>query len=59
MNVRIEAHEEGSGCTVWLDNNAVSFQNLEKAKTYMTQLQERIEAASSSFAQGTTDSEQM
>ncbi len=33
MNVRIEAHEEGSGCTVWLDNNAVSFQNLEEAKT--------------------------
>ncbi|MQT50085.1 MULTISPECIES: hypothetical protein [Pseudomonas] len=59
MNVRIEANEQGSGCTVWLDNNAVSFQNLEDAKTYVCQLQERIEAASRSFfAQGATDFEQ-
>lgn len=32
MNVKIEVNELGSGCKVWLDDNAVSFQNLEDAQ---------------------------
>ncbi|WP_223460626.1 MULTISPECIES: hypothetical protein [unclassified Pseudomonas] len=50
MNVKIETNEQGSGCKVWLDDTPVSFKNLEDAQTYVAQLQERIEAASSSFA---------
>lgn len=50
MNVKIEVNEQGSGCKVWLDDKAVSFQNLEEAQAYVAQLQGRIEAASSSFA---------
>ncbi|MGA3800399.1 hypothetical protein [Pseudomonas fluorescens] len=52
MNVKIETNEQGSGCKVWLDDSPVSFKNLEDAQTYVAQLQERIEAASSSFASG-------
>ncbi|WP_223503001.1 hypothetical protein [Pseudomonas sp. BF-R-24] len=50
MNVKIETDEQGNGCKVWLDDTSVSFKNLEDAQTYVSQLQERIEAASSSFA---------
>ena len=49
MNVKIEVNEQGSGCKVWLDDNPVSFQNLEEAQAYVAQLQGRIEAAASSF----------
>lgn len=50
MKIRIEANEQGNGCKVWLGDNAVSFPNLEDAKAYIAQLEERIEAASHSFA---------
>ncbi|VVO07717.1 hypothetical protein [Pseudomonas fluorescens] len=50
MKIRIEANEQGNGCKVWLGDNAVSFPNLADAKTYIAQLEERIEAASHSFA---------
>lgn len=51
MKITIEANEQGSGCKVWLDETAVSFPNLEGAKIYISQLEERIEAASHTFAQ--------
>ena len=51
MKIRIEANEQGNGCKVWLGENAVSFPNLDDARAYIVQLEERIEAASHSFAQ--------
>jgi len=51
MNIKIVANEQGSGCKVWLDETAVSFPSLEDAQTYISQLEERIEAASHTFAQ--------
>ncbi|MHC8353822.1 hypothetical protein ACYZTL_00850 [Pseudomonas sp. LB3P81] len=51
MKIMIEANEQGSGCKVWLGGTAVSFPNLEDAKAYISQLEERIEAASHTFAQ--------
>jgi hypothetical protein len=51
MKIRIEANEQGSGCKVWLGDNAVSFPNMDDAKVYIAQLEERIEAASHSFVQ--------
>lgn len=50
MKIRIEANEQGNGCKVWLGENVISFPNVEEAKTYIAQLEERIEAASHSFA---------
>lgn len=51
MKITIETNEQGSGCKVWLGETAVSFPNLEDAKTYIGQLEERIEAASHTFVQ--------
>ncbi|MHC8381844.1 hypothetical protein [Pseudomonas sp. LB3P14] len=51
MKITIETNEQGSGCKVWLGETAVSFPSLEDAKTYITQLEERIEAASHNFSQ--------
>jgi hypothetical protein len=50
MKITIETNEQGSGCNVWLGEQAVSFPSLEDAKTYIAQLEERIEAASHTFA---------
>lgn len=50
MNVKIEANDQGSGCKVWLDGSAVSFQSLGEAQAYVEQLQGRLDAASDSFA---------
>ncbi|WP_160107377.1 hypothetical protein [Pseudomonas izuensis] len=50
MKIKIEANEQGSGCKVWLGETAISFPNLEDAKAYIAQLEERIEAASHTFA---------
>lgn len=50
MKITIETNEQGSGCKVWLGETAVSFLSLEDAKTYIAQLEERIEAASHTFA---------
>jgi hypothetical protein len=46
MKIRIEANEQGNGCKVWLGDNTVSFPNLDDARAYIAQLEERIEAAS-------------
>lgn len=51
MKITIEANVQGHGCKVWLGETAVSFPSQEDAKTYIAQLQERIEAASHNFAQ--------
>jgi hypothetical protein len=51
MKITIESNEQGGGCKVWLGETAVSFPSLEAAKTYIVQLEERIEAASHTFAQ--------
>ncbi|QXH64066.1 hypothetical protein [Pseudomonas azerbaijanorientalis] len=51
MKITIETNEQGSGCKVWLGETGVSFLNLEDAQTYIAQLEERIEAASHTFAQ--------
>ena len=51
MKITIEANEQGQGCKVWLGETAVSFPSLEDAKTYIAQLEERIKAASHTFAQ--------
>jgi hypothetical protein len=51
MKIIIEKNEQGCGCKVWLGETAVSFPSVEDAKTYITQLEERIEAASHTFAQ--------
>jgi hypothetical protein len=51
MKITIETIDRGSGCIVWLGETAVSFPSLEDAKTYIAQLEERIEAASHTFAQ--------
>lgn len=57
MKITIETNEQGSGCKVWLGETAVSFPSLEDAKTYIAQLEERIEAASHTFAQDAGNSE--
>jgi len=51
MKIIIETIDQGSGCKVWLGETAVSFPSLEDAKTYIAQLEERIEAASHVFGQ--------
>ncbi|NUT75060.1 hypothetical protein HNO86_08415 [Pseudomonas sp. C1C7] len=50
MKITIEANEQGHGCKVWLGETVVSFPSLEDAKTYIAQLEERIEAAAHTFA---------
>jgi hypothetical protein len=51
MKITIETNEQRSGCKVWLGETAVSFPSLEDAKTYIARLEERIGAASHTFAQ--------
>jgi len=50
MHIKIETSDTGSGCTVWLGDNAVSFPSVEAAHAYIEQLQTRIEAAPPVFA---------
>lgn len=49
MKITSETNEQGSGCKVWLGETAVSFPSLEDAKTYIAQLEQRIEAVSHAF----------
>lgn len=49
MNVRIEALDsaapDGKACKVWMDDHAVSFRTLDEARTFIDQLEARINAA--------------
>ncbi|MBK5354518.1 hypothetical protein JFU37_18720 [Pseudomonas sp. TH41] len=45
------------GCKVWLGETAILFPNLEDAKAYIAQLEERIEAASHTFTQDAVNAE--